>query len=74
MQNDPNVLRMPVQLRLSDGQTPSGNMLLSIGGQVERTLNSEALFISFEDEQGQRFIAKSAIAEVTPLKKERRAA
>lgn len=72
--DDNNILRMPVELVMMDGNRRSGDMLLSIGGEVERTLNSEARFFSFDDGTGKRFIAKDSVAEVIPQARQRRAA
>lgn len=72
--DDNNILRMPVELVMVDGTRRMGDMLLSIGGVIERTLNNDAPFISFGDETGARFVAKASIAEVIPQARQRRQA
>lgn len=69
-----NVLRIPVMLKMNDGREMEGDLLVNLGGQLERTLNSEALFIKFEDETGLRFIAKTGILEAVQRQVQRRAA
>ncbi|MEM8750593.1 MAG: J domain-containing protein [Pseudomonadota bacterium] len=67
--NDSDRIRLPVLLTLMDGQELNGNILASIGGTVERTLNNDAKFISFTDlEERERLIAKTTIAAVEARK------
>ncbi|MEE9313395.1 MAG: hypothetical protein V3V02_01990 [Rhizobiaceae bacterium] len=73
MSDDHNVLLIPVQLTMVDGRKLDGQMVLSIGGEVERTMNNtEANVIVFRDADGQRFITKSYIVELIEKPKERR--
>ena len=71
---DNNVLSVPVMLNMHDGRVLEGDLIITIGGQLERTLNNEANFIRFEDQDGERFISKSGILEARERKRERRAA
>ncbi len=57
-------VRLPVKMTLADGRILIGNLLANMGGTLERTLNNEALFISFEDQESERMIAKNTIVEV----------
>ena len=62
-------VRLPVKMSLSDGRTLIGNLLANMGGTLERTLNNEALFVTFEDDEPERMFAKSTILEVLPRHK-----
>ncbi len=73
MQNEHSILRVPVNLTMTDGRNLIGDFILSLGGELERTLNSDAKYIHFDETDGQRrFIAKSAILDAFEVKKERR--
>jgi len=62
-------LKLPVTLLLGDGRELLGDVIVSVGGTLERTLNSEAKFILFGDlARSERMIAKSAIVEVSERK------
>ncbi|MGI9356282.1 MAG: J domain-containing protein [Rhizobiaceae bacterium] len=64
-----NRLKLPISLSLNDGREFLGDLIVSVGGTVERTLNSEAKFILFGDLDGtERMIAKSVIVEVSARK------
>lgn len=65
MNDDNNRLELPVILSMQDGRELCGNLIVNLGGAIDRTLNNEARFILFSDEQGnERMISKSGILEV----------
>ncbi len=64
--DDSDIVRASVTLKMVDGNQVEGDMILPIGGVVERTLNNDAKFILFSDDSGRRYIAKNVIAEVAP--------
>jgi hypothetical protein len=73
MSDDHNTLLIPVTLIIVDGRKLEGEMVLSIGGEVERTMNNtEANVIVFRDADGERLITKSYIVEVVEKPKKRR--
>lgn len=74
MDDNNSILKLPITLKMMDGRSLDGDLVVQLGGQVERTLNSEAKFILFSDDTGQRYIAKAGILEVLPRKKERQMA
>ena len=74
MEDENSTLKLPITIAMMDGRKFEGDLIVQLGGQVERTLNSEAKFILFADEQGPRYIAKAGILEVSPRKAERRMA
>ena len=58
---------IPVILRLQDGRSMSGNILIAMSSDLPRTLNGEGCFIEFETVNGDRsFIAKMSICEAIP--------
>lgn len=64
-----NRLKLPVTLLLDDGREILGDIIVAIGGTLERTLNNDAKFILFGDlARAERMIAKSAIVEVSERK------
>lgn len=70
MNDDNNRLELPVILSMQDGRELSGNLIVNLGGAIDRTLNNEARFILFSDEHGnERMIAKNGILEVRDAKK-----
>ncbi len=67
--NDQNKLALPITLTMMDGRTLMGDLMVNIGGTIERTLNSEMRFIVFRDlDQSQRFIAKDGILDAQERK------
>jgi len=59
-----NRLRLPIVLNMQDGRELLGDLIVNIGGTMERTLNNEMKFILFGDADGsERMIAKSNIME-----------
>ena len=59
-------LKLPVTLSLNDGRELLGDVIVSVGGTLERTLNNETRFILFGDlARNERMIAKSSIVEVS---------
>ena len=61
-------VRLHVTLSMDDGRTLQGRLLANMGGTLERTLNNEAKFVSFEDDDSEWMIAKKNIVEVVPGK------
>lgn len=69
MDDHDNRLKLPITLSLGDGRDFLGDLIVSVGGNVERTLNNDSKFILFGDLDGsERMIAKSAIIEVSTRK------
>ena len=64
MDDDRNRLLLPVCIQMNDGRELNGELVVNIGGVLERTLNSDAKFILFRDLNGSEyFIAKTGILE-----------
>jgi len=62
--NDHNKLALPISLSMMDGRTLVGELIVNIGGTIERTLNNDMRFILFRDlDQSERMIAKSGILD-----------
>ncbi len=67
--NDHNKLALPVTLSMMDGRTLMGELIVNIGGTMERTLNNEMRFIMFRDlDQSERMIAKDGILDAQERK------
>lgn len=70
MNNDNNRLNLPVFLTLQDGREMAVDMIVNLGGAIDRTMNNEARFILIGDADGsERLIAKDIITEVKDAKK-----
>ena len=68
--DDNNRLRLPVILTMQDGRRLEVDLIVNIGGAIDRTMNNDARFILVGDaENGERMIAKDAISEVVDAKK-----
>ena len=69
MNNSNNRLMLPVILRLMDGRELTVDMIVNLGGAIDRTMNNESSFILIGDADGsERLLAKSAILEVVDAK------
>jgi hypothetical protein len=54
-------------VRLNDGTSLSGSLVIAMSSDLPRTLNGDGQFLEFEAVNGQRsFIAKTSIAQATP--------
>jgi DnaJ-domain-containing protein 1 len=70
--DDNNRLHLPIHFSMQDGSKLAGELVVNLGGAIDRTLNNDAKFILIVDEEGsERLIAKSAILEVRDAKKSR---
>ncbi|MEP1209683.1 MAG: J domain-containing protein [Rhizobiaceae bacterium] len=70
MNNDNNRLNLPVALTLTDGRELAVDLIVNLGGAIDRTMNNEARFILIGEADGtERLIAKSIITEVRDAKK-----
>lgn len=68
MKGSSEPLTLEVAARLVDGTVMRGFVVAGITGQLEQTLNKDALFIEFIAQDGRRaFIAKSQLAAVEPV-------
>jgi DnaJ-domain-containing protein 1 len=68
--DDNNRLHLPIHLTMQDGRELLGQLIVNIGGAIDRTLNNEAKFILIADEDGaERMIAKRGILEARDAKK-----
>ena len=69
MDNSNNRLMLPVILRLMDGRELTVDLIVNLGGAIDRTMNNEASFILVGDADGsERLLAKSAVLEVVDAK------
>ena len=69
MNNSNNRLMLPVILRLMDGRELTVDLIVNLGGAIDRTMNNEASFILIGDADGsERLLAKSAVLEVVDAK------
>lgn len=69
MNNNNNRLMLPVILRLMDGRELTVDMIVNLGGAIDRTMNNESSFVLIGDADGsERLLAKSAILEVVDAK------
>lgn len=69
MNNSNNRLMLPVILRLMDGREQSVDLIVNLGGAIDRTMNNESSFILVGDADGsERLLAKSAVLEVVDAK------
>ena len=69
MNNSNNRLMLPVILRLMDGRELTVDLIVNLGGAIDRTMNNEASFILVGDADGsERLLAKSAVLEVVDAK------
>lgn len=74
MQDDNNKLKLPVFLTLQDGRELAVDLIVNLGGTIERTLNNEARFILVGDADGSEYmLAKDALMKVRDAKKSRNA-
>ena len=70
MNNDNNRLKLPVILTLTDGRELTVDLIVNLGGAIDRTMNNEASYILVGDSDGsERLLAKSAVLEVVDAKK-----
>lgn len=70
MNNDNNRLMLPVILTLTDGRELNVDLIVNLGGAIDRTMNNEASYILIGDADGsERLLAKQAILEVVDAKK-----
>ena len=68
--DDNNRLRLPVILTMQGGRELEVDLIVNLGGAIDRTMNNDARFILVGDaEGGERMIAKDAISEVVDAKK-----
>lgn len=64
MSDDNNRLRLPIVFNMHDGRELVGDLIVNLGGTMDRTLNNEMKFVLFGDPDGsERMIAKSGILE-----------
>lgn len=69
MNNERDRLRLPITMNLADGHEVMGDLIVNIGGTMERTLNNETKFVLFGDLDGsERMIAKSNILAMAARK------
>ena len=62
-------IKLPVILRMKDGRELYGDVLVNLGGALDRTLNNETRFINFLGaDQVEKMLAKDAILEAEPRK------
>ncbi|NKB50873.1 MAG: DnaJ domain-containing protein [Rhizobiaceae bacterium] len=74
MNNDNNRLNLPVFLTLQDGRELTVDLIVNLGGAIDRTMNNDARFVLIGDADGsERLIAKSIITEIRDAKKSRQA-
>jgi len=67
-ENDERI-KLPVILRMKDQRELHGDILVNLGGALDRTLNNETKFISFLGaDQTEKMIAKDGILEVEARK------
>ncbi len=72
MNNDDNRLNLPVFLTLQDGRELTIDLIVNLGGAIDRTMNNDARYILVGEADGsERLIAKSMITEVRDAKKSR---
>ena len=72
MQDENNRLKLPVFLTLQDGKELAVDLIVNLGGAIDRTLNNEARFILVGDADGSEYLlAKDAIMKVRDAKKAR---
>ena len=72
MNDDNNRLKLPVILTLTDGRELTVDMIVNLGGAMDRTMNNEASYILIGEADGsERLLAKNAILEVADAKKAR---
>jgi len=70
--DDHSRIYLKTTLKMSDSSILEGEVILALGGELERTLNNvDATVILFRDNNGERFITKSYIVEAKEHKKER---
>lgn len=68
--NDDDRLKLPVTLTMADGRHLIGDLVVNLGGTLERTLNNDSKYVLFRDmDTSERMIAKTAIIEVQSRKK-----
>ena len=68
--DDNNRLKLPVILTMQDERTLEVDLIVNLGGAIDRTMNNDARFILVGDaDGGERMIAKDAITEVIDAKK-----
>ncbi len=69
MNDENDRLRLPITILMNDGRERAGDLIVNLGGTLERTLNSDAKFILFSGvDQVEMLISKSAITEVQQRK------
>ncbi|MDD9910548.1 MAG: J domain-containing protein [Ahrensia sp.] len=69
MNDENNTLKLPITILMTDGRQLIGDLVVNIGGALERTMNNDARFITFADLDGSvRMISKASIAEVMSRK------
>ncbi len=62
-------IKLPVILRMKDGRELYGDVLVNLGGALDRTLNNETRFINFlGSDQVEKLVAKDAILEAEARK------
>ena len=59
---------VPVSVKLSDGTTQQGNLIIAMTSDLKRTLNGDGKFLEFENMSGEKcFFAKQSLAQITPI-------
>ena len=69
MNDERDRLRLPITMELAEGSEVMGDLIVNIGGTMERTLNNDSKFVLFGDLDGsERMIAKSNILSMASRK------